>query len=49
MAAGIAVLFFGIVGFAKTTGYWDSHVPRGVYEQLIPHVDEVQHAMPGEG
>ena len=49
MAAGIAALFLGIVGFAKTTGHWDSPVPRGVYEQLVPHVDEVQHAMPGEG
>jgi polyferredoxin len=49
MAAGIAALFLGIVGFAKTAGHWDSPVPRGVYEQLVPHVDEVQHAIPGEG
>ena len=48
MAAGIAALFFGVVGFAKTTGHWNSHVPRDVYEQLVPHVDEVQHAIPGE-
>jgi polyferredoxin len=48
MAAGIAVLFFGIVGFAKTAGYWDSHVPRAVYQQLVPHADEARHPMPGE-
>jgi polyferredoxin len=48
MAAGIAVLFFGIVGFAKTSGYWDSHVPRAIYQQLVPHADEARHPMPGE-
>jgi polyferredoxin len=48
MAAGIAVLFFGIVGFAKTAGYWDSHVPRAIYQQLVPNADEARHPMPGE-
>jgi polyferredoxin len=48
MAAGIAALFFGIVGFAKTVGYWDSHVPRAIYQQLVPHADEARHPMPGE-
>jgi polyferredoxin len=48
MAAGIAVLFFGVVGFAKTAGYWDSHVPRATYEQLVPHADEAVHPMAGE-
>ncbi len=43
MAAGIALLFFGIVGFAKTSGYWDSHVPRAVYEQLVPNADQARH------
>lgn len=48
MAAGIAALFFGVVGFAKTAGYWDSHVPRAMYQQLVPHADEARHPMPGE-
>jgi polyferredoxin len=48
MAAGIAALFFGIVGFAKTAGYWDSHVPRAVYQQLVPRADQARHPMPGE-
>jgi polyferredoxin len=48
MAAGIVVLFFGIVGFAKTSGYWDSHVSRATYQQLVPHADEARHPMPGE-
>ncbi|MFY9845855.1 MAG: 4Fe-4S binding protein [Terriglobales bacterium] len=48
MAAGIAALFFGIVGFAKTAGYWDSHVPRATYQQLVPNADQAAHPMPGE-
>ncbi len=48
MAAGIAVLFFGIIGFAKTAGYWNSDVPTAVYRQLVPHANEAQHPMPGD-
>jgi polyferredoxin len=48
MAAGIAVLFFGLVGFAKTAGYWDSHVPQAIYQQLVPNADDARHPMPGE-
>jgi len=48
MAAGIAVLFFGIIGFAKTAGYWTSDVPRSVYEQIVPHANEARHPMPGD-
>lgn len=39
MAAGIAVLFFGIVGFAKTAGHWNGDVPDYVYRQLISRGD----------
>jgi ferredoxin len=46
MAAGIAILFFGIVGFAKTSGYWDTPVPHALYQELIPHADEASHPMP---
>jgi len=48
MAAGIALLFFGIVGFAKTSGYWDSHVPRAIYQQLVPDADQARHPLPGD-
>jgi polyferredoxin len=48
VAVGIAALFFGIVGFAKTTGHWDSHVPRATYQQLVPDADQARHPMPGE-
>ena len=48
VAAGIAALFLGTVGFAKTAGYWDSHVPQAVYQQLVPNADQAAHPMPGE-
>jgi len=47
MAAGIAALFLGIAGFAKTAGVWETHVPRGVYQQLVPRADEARHPMGG--
>jgi polyferredoxin len=48
MAVGIAALFFGVVFFAKTAGYWDSHVPQATYRQLVPNADQAAHPMPGE-
>ncbi len=46
MAAAIAVLFFGITGFAKATGHWQSPIPQDVYQRLVPHADEASHPMP---
>jgi polyferredoxin len=46
MAAGIALLFLGLAGFAKVTGHWNSPVPNSTYHQLIPHADAVAHPMP---
>ncbi len=43
MAAGIALLFLGIVGYAKTSGYWNGDVPDYVYRQLVPQANEVTH------
>jgi len=48
MAAGIAVLFFGIVGYAKAVGLWDSHIPAAVYRQLVPHANTARHPMPSD-
>jgi polyferredoxin len=48
MAAGVAVLFFGIVGYAKAVGLWDSHIPAAVYRQLVPHANAARHPMPGD-
>jgi polyferredoxin len=43
MAAGIAVLFLGIVGYAKSAGYWNGNVPDYVYRQLVPQANAVEH------
>ncbi len=46
MATAIAVLFLGMVGFAKTAGYWNGDVPDYVYRQLVPQANQISH--PGE-
>ena len=48
MASGVAVLFFGIVGYAKAVGSWDSHIPAAVYRELVPHANTARHPMPGD-
>ncbi len=47
MAAGIAILFVGVAGFAKATGHWDSAIPATVYERLVPHAEQAAHPIPG--
>ncbi len=46
IAAGIAVLFLGLTGFAKATGHWNSAIPTAVYERLVPNADQAAHPMP---
>ena len=48
MAAGIAALFFGITGYARLSGHWQTHLPDSVYQQLVPHADQATHPMPAE-
>jgi len=48
MAAGVATLFLGIVGYAKSTGHWQSNVPDTTYRELVPHANEARHPMPGD-
>ena len=45
VAAMIAVLFFGLVFFARMTGHWRSPIPNDVYKQLVPNADSVTHPM----
>ena len=47
MAAGIALLFLGVAGFAKATGHWGTPIPNAVYERLVPNADQAGHPMPG--
>jgi polyferredoxin len=46
VAAGIAAIFLGTVGYAKVTGRWDSNVPAQLYQYLVVHADEATHPMP---
>lgn len=43
VAAGIAILFSGIVGYAKASGYWDGDVPDHIYRQLVPAARTLEH------
>jgi polyferredoxin len=43
MAAGIAMVFLGVVGFAKASGYWKGDVPVNVYRELVPRANDVAH------
>ena len=43
VAAGVAVIFAGLVGYAKLSGHWDTHLPSQVYFQLVPAANQQQH------
>ena len=45
LAAGIAVVFSGVVGYAKITGHWETHLPDQLYFHLVPSANEQQHPM----
>lgn len=48
VAAGISVVFFGLVAYAKLTDHWQTHLPNGVFLKLVPSADEQHHPMIGE-
>ena len=43
IAAGVAVIFFSAVGYAKWTGHWQSDIPNSVYERLVPNAASYEH------
>jgi polyferredoxin len=43
MAAGVAVLFFGLAGYARWSGNWQTDLPSRVYFELIPSANEFGH------
>lgn len=43
LAAAIVVLFFGLVGYAKLSGHWDTRLPRQVYFELVAQASQTQH------
>jgi len=42
-AAGIALIFIAVVGYARWAGYWRTDLPSGVLFDLIPRAHEFQH------
>lgn len=45
LAAGIAVVFFGLVGYAKLSDHWQTHLPQEVFLKLVPAANEQHHPM----
>lgn len=43
MAAGISVLFLGVVAFAQWNGTWGSDIPDWVYHHLLPRLERLSH------
>jgi polyferredoxin len=43
LAAGVAILFGGIVAFAKWNGYWHTPLPDSLYFDLVPRTAEFAH------
>lgn len=43
VACGVAVVFFGFVGYARLSGHWDSPVSPELYRTLIPQAREFEH------
>jgi polyferredoxin len=47
IAAGVAVLFLGITGYAKFSGHWNTSLPRQVYLELVSNASAQEHPVPG--
>jgi polyferredoxin len=47
MAAGIVIVFLGLVSYAKLTHRWDTDLPKQVYLRLVPDAAEQHHPMSG--
>ena len=43
VAAAVAIIFMSLVGYAKLSGHWDTHLPNQVYFRLAPLANEQQH------
>jgi polyferredoxin len=43
MAAGIALVFLGLTGWAQLAGHWRTDLPDEVYRELIPRAHQFRH------
>jgi len=48
VAAAIAFVFFGVVGYARLSGRWETHLPKQLYFQLVPAANQQQHPPAGD-
>ncbi len=48
VAAGVAVIFCGLVGYARLSDHWQTHLPNEVFLRLVPAANEQHHPMIGE-
>ena len=46
VAAGIAIVFFGVVGYAKLGQHWETNLPKQLYFELVSSANEQPHPMP---
>jgi polyferredoxin len=43
LAAGIAIVFLGLTGWAQFSGHWRTDLPAKVYLDLVPRADQFRH------
>jgi hypothetical protein len=43
IGAAMAVIFFGVYGWAVSTGHWHTNLPDRVYMELVPRAQEFSH------
>jgi polyferredoxin len=43
VAAGVAILFLGVCGYARWSGHWRTDLPSSTYFELIPNANEFTH------
>ena len=43
VAACLATIFLGLVGYARISGHWQSRVPNAIYLRLVPNADLESH------
>lgn len=48
IAAAIAAVFLGTVGYAKASHHWKTPIPNRVYQELVPNANQISHPLPGD-
>jgi polyferredoxin len=43
MVVILATIFLGTILVARATGHWQTNLPREVYQDLVPHANDVTH------